>query len=298
MNLVQHLEKLRYFYEVAKLGSMKKASTSIYISQPSLTKSIKNLEEVIGAPLFVRMPRGVQLTHEGEILNQFCHTLFSSITNLEQKLQHPSDSMAGSLKVGTYDSIGIYFWPKFLKSFLPHYPGLKFELETGRSAQIQEKLEQGELDLILVIEPKAKEHINVEVLRKDNFKLFISTKSKRTFKSESIAPIIYMPSALAGKTNLQQMIESLDTIKKRNFYTTTSLESVRELTINGIGIGLLPRMVAKDCVEKNKLQEIKIQNFSSKKIGEHSIGIAYRKSKQKSLLIQTLVNQIKKSPLL
>ena len=76
MNLKDHLEKLEYFYEVAKQGSFKKASQNVYISQPSLTKSIKVLEEAIGEDLFVRFPRGVKLTKRGDILFEFCHDLF------------------------------------------------------------------------------------------------------------------------------------------------------------------------------------------------------------------------------
>ena len=109
MNLADHLEKLKYFYEVGRLGSLKRASESVFISQPSLTKSIKILEDVIGSPLFIRLPRGMKLTKEGEILHSHCQKLFASITNIEQELTYPDDPLAGSLRIGTYDSIAIYF---------------------------------------------------------------------------------------------------------------------------------------------------------------------------------------------
>ena len=159
MNLTDHLEKLKYFHEVARLGTLKQASETVFISQPSLTKSIKILEEVIESPLFIRMPRGMKLTHEGELLYSYTQKLFASIADMEQKLSHPEDPMAGSLRIGTYDSIGTYFWPKFLKSFLNRYKKLEIELTTGRSSEMQTQLEAGKLDLILIVDPKASENI-------------------------------------------------------------------------------------------------------------------------------------------
>ena len=118
MYLEDHLEKLRYFYEVAKNGSIKRASANIHLTQPTLTKAIQVLEDSLDKKLFDRLPRGVSLTTEGEILYKFCHTLFASIEEIEKKIKSPKDPFAGSLRVGTYDSIVSYFWPDFLKNFL------------------------------------------------------------------------------------------------------------------------------------------------------------------------------------
>ena len=294
MHLEEHLEKLKYFYEVAKLGSMKKASEAVFITQPSLTKSMKVLEESIGNPLFTRLPRGVKLTVEGEILFQYCHDLFASITDVEQRLAHPHDLMAGSLRLGTYDSIGIYFWPKFLRKFLPSFPQLNLEMSTGRSSEIQQKLENGQLDIALIIEPKPSDNIIVEELVVDNFKLYQSTRTKRVYDTIDEAPLIFMGSAIAGHQSLQNTLETHGH-EKRRLYNTSSLESVKELTLNGIGIGLLPKMVAKDSISKKKLEEVKISTLPKKGIGQHRVGLAYQKARKESVLIQTLVKEIKKS---
>ena len=294
MYLDDHLEKLRYFYEVARLGSMKKASEAVFITQPSLTKSIKTLEEAVGSSLFIRMPRGVKLTREGEILFQFCHGLFASITNLEQKLSHPDDPMAGSLRVGTYDSIGIYFWPKFLKSFLPKFPQLELEMSTGRSNDMQDKLENGQVDLALIIEPRTSANIIVETIQKDTFRLYATTSKKTVYESIQDAPLILMESAIAGGQSLNEVLASYG-LDEHKLYKTSSLESVKELALNGIGIGFLPQMVAQGPVSKKKLKEISIGKIPSKGVGEHKIGLAYQKARKDSPLITTLIQEIKKS---
>lgn len=294
MNLSDHLEKLKYFYEIARLGSMKKASESIYVTQPSLTKSIKILESSIGHDLFIRLPRGLKLTREGQLLYEYCHTLFASISDIEQKLSHPDDPYAGSLRVGTYDSIGVFFWPKFLKYFFPKYPKMNFEITTGRSSQMQEKIEAGELDLILVIEPKSNSKVTVEKIHKDSFKFYESTKMKKVYSDIQDAPLIMMPSALAGKQSLEDVLYSFQ-LSHKKIYKNSSLESVKELTLNGIGIGLLPQKVAKESIQKKLLREVKIANSPSKGVGEHLLGIAYQKERKNSPLIKALIQELKAS---
>jgi DNA-binding transcriptional LysR family regulator len=291
MYLHDHLEKLRYFFEVARLGSLKKASDSVFITQPSLTKSIKSLEEVIGRQLFIRKPRGVELTKEGKILFQFCHQLFAMVKDVEQQLSFPDDPLAGSLRVGTYNSIGIYFWPSFLKTFLPKYPQIDFELTTGRSLDMQKKLEAGELDLILVIEPKKSAQIEIETLKKDSFRLYETTKAKKVYDNQKDTPLIVMPDAVTGNSTVKDSL-SKEQIADRKVYLNSSLESVKELTLNGIGQGLLPQFVAKELVSKKKLKEVKQAPFK-KGIGHHTVGLAYQSARKDSPLIKTLIDELK-----
>ena len=294
MYLEDHLEKLRYFFTVAKLGSMKKASEEIHITQPSLTKAIKILEEAVGHQLLERHPRGVIPTERGEMLLQYCHELFASLSNLEQKLEWPDDPMAGAIRVGTFDSIGVYFWPKFLKKFLPKYPKLNLVMQTGRSHQMQQKLEAGEIDLALIVEPKATSNIIIENFKSDTFKFYAALKGRNVYKNNDDVPLILMPEAIAGDSPLQEVLADFG-LQDRRLYTSSSLESVKELTLNGIGVGLLPEMVAKDEVKKKNIAEFKQKPFPGKGIGKHSIGIAYAKARSNSPLVKELISEIKNS---
>jgi len=294
MNLTDHLEKLKYFYEVAKVGSLKKASKTVFISQPSLTKSIKILESVVQKPLFIRLPRGMKLTKEGEILYKYCQKLFSTIIDIESKLTNPEDPFAGSLRIGTYDSIGIYFWPEFLRNFLCKYNKLDIHLTTGRSSEMQAKLDAFELDFILTIDPIQTSNINVKVIKKDTFKLYESSKKNKVYSHIDSAPIILMPTAFTGVNTMKEFLLK-NKVKNRKLYTTSSLESVKELTINGLGIGLLPEMVAKRSITQKKIKELKSTSILPLNgIGEHSIGIAYHSFKKESLIIKTLITEISK----
>ncbi len=291
MKLTDHLEKLKYFYEVASTGSLKGASKVVHISQPSLTKSIKILEDVVGSNLFVRLPRGMKLTQEGEVLYLYCQNLFSSITDIEQKLAHPNDSLAGSLRIGTYDSIGIYFWPKFLQKFLLKYDKLDIQLLTGRSAEIQDKLDAGQIDIALIVNPKKSPGIEVDILNNDAFKLYESCSDK-VYKKGSEAPIIAMPTASVGTETIRDILNGIG-FGERKIYTTSTLESVKELTLHGIGMGLLPEMVAKSPLSSKKIREVKHKGLPKEGIGPHAIGIAYHSNRRNSKIIEVLIKEIK-----
>lgn len=292
MYLEDHLEKLRYFYEVAKNGSIKRASSNIHLTQPTLTKAIQVLEESLDKKLFNRLPRGVSLTTEGEILYKYCHTLFASIEEIEKKIKSPKDPFAGSLRVGTYDSIVSYFWPDFLKNFLKSHKNISFELSTGRSSDIQKMLENEELDFIYIVEPKGNKNIECEVLSYNSFYFYESAKKIRTYDSPEEATIILMPSALLSSGGLDSFISEFN-FQDRQLFKTSSLESVKELTISGLGIGLLPENVARPLISKGKLKKVKVSNMPKEGISRHAIGIAYQKSKKSSKLLRSLIKELK-----
>ncbi len=290
MKLNEHLEKLRYFYEVAKIKSMRKAAERVYITQPSLSKSIKLLEDVIGSELFIRMPRGVRLTEEGELLYQYCHELFNSLEDLEKKLEHGSDPMAGSLKIGTYDSIGIYFWPEFLKNFIPQYPHLSIELVTGRSSEIQEMLLRGEVDIALIINPKDSKQLDIYKLHVDRFKFYELAKGKKVYSSLVDAPLITMPSAFGGVSFLGDVVNKLGE-DKRKTYQTSSLESAKELCLKGLGIGFLPELVVQSLMAQKKLREVTFKKMD-KGLFPHDICVVCPKSRKKSILVKQVIESI------
>ncbi len=296
MVLRDHLEKLHYFYQVAKAGSFKEASQKINITQPSLTKSIQILEGSIDRKLFLRQPRGVQLTTEGEVLFDYCHQLFADLNEMEIKLQAPEDPMAGSLRVGTYDSIAIYFWPKFLRNFLPKFPNLSLELTTGRSSEIQACVEKGELDLGLIIEPHKSQNTETVYLSEDRFQLYETVCMDPIYESVETAPLIFMPDALAGQDNTRLLMThpKLESHNPRMVYKTSSLESAKELLLNGIGIALLPEFVAKSDVEAGNIRRVVVPNFPEQGVGKHRLGLVFPKHKANSPTLKGLIEELQK----
>ena len=294
MSLTSHLEKLSYFYAAAKHGSIKEAAYHLNLSQPSVSKSIKILEEVVGKELLIRLPRGVTLTQEGKILFDYCHTLFAQLKDVEVRLKTPNESMAGSIRVGTYDSIAIYFWPKFLEEFLKKYPLIDLELTTGRSSNVQKMVENGEIDLGLIIEPTVSAGVEVIELATDSFQLYRACKMSAKKASDPNTPLIFMPDAIAGERG-SRIIHLLGQISaSRKQFKTSSLESTKELILSGIGIGLLPKMVAQSALKKKQITLTQPSNFPKNGIGNHKIGLVCPKHKKETKVLGGLIGEIQK----
>lgn len=292
MDLLNHLEKLNYFYQTAEAGSIKKAAEVIHISQPSLTRAIKVLEEVIGEELFVRSHLGVNLTQRGQILYDYCKGLFHSLNDLTIRLDSPEDIYSGSLRIGTYDSIAIYFWPKFLKNFFKKFPNIRLSLTTGRSVEIQDKLLKNELDLILIVNPKSDENIRTINLYSDKFQLYKSEKlQKNSINNQT--PIIYMLTNEISESAIRQ----LTGLDENPMFSTSSIEAVKELVLSGVGIGFLPIRVAKDLADSKKLSPFKVRG-KNLSFGSHTIGLAYHQNGEDSKTLQKFVFEIKHSDLI
>lgn len=292
MKLQDHLEKLPYFYAVAQEKGLKKASQVVGITQPSLTKSIKSLELALGGSLFERRPRGMILTEKGRLLESLCHEMFGLIKDFDYKWKSPKDPFAGSLRVGTYDSIGIFFWPYFLRDFLPKFPKLGLELTMGRSLAIQDMLENHSLDLALSISPPTKAHFVSEVLAYDSFFCYQGLQNQPIYNNVNEAPIIYMPDALVDEDSLEVLINKMN-FSQRVKHKSTSLESIKELVIQGLGIGLLPSFVAKDQVGKGLLEQVRPEKFPQKGIGKHSMALSFLKHQKENPLINLLTDQLR-----
>jgi DNA-binding transcriptional LysR family regulator len=296
MRLNDHLEKIPYFLAIARLGSFQAATQELYLTQPSLSKSMKILEDCLETKLFHRHSKGVTLTPEGEILYREGLKLIQQADGISRELANPGDPFADTLRIGTYDSMLIYFWANFLKKFSRRHPALRFEIKTMRSRDVQKAIEEDELDFAFIISPKQSNNLEVIKLEQDNFYFFESTQKNKSYDSLSSAPIIFMEQSFSTiKDDFEAIKSSLnrDKLQPRKAYSVSSLESVKELCLNGLGVGILPCFVA---AQELKAKRLKIVPLSGTKIdkgfGQHDLSIVFKKQWKNSPTIQDLIAQM------
>src|SRR3954471_20262689 len=112
------LEQLRYFQTVARCGSLSAAARILQVSQPGLTAVIKQLEESFGTKLLVRLRTGVTLTSTGEELLRFANDSLGRLEEVEQRIKGLESEEIGSFVIGCHESLGAYFLPHWMASFL------------------------------------------------------------------------------------------------------------------------------------------------------------------------------------
>jgi DNA-binding transcriptional LysR family regulator len=146
------LRVLRYFVEAAREGSMTNAAQKLHVTQPTLSKQIKDLEEELGQKLFVRGSYNIRLTTEGELLYKRALDILDMVDLTEAEFASMNDFNGGDLYLGCAESDGISLLAKAAKQLREQYKNLHFHLYSGNAETVCERLDKGLLDFAVVVQ--------------------------------------------------------------------------------------------------------------------------------------------------
>ena len=270
-------ELYRIFYTVANNKNITKASIELNISQPAISKSIKNLEEQLGGKLFVRTKRGVILTEEGKEFYNYIKQASEYISNAESKFTELINLETGCIRIGIGSTLTKEFLLPYLEEFHKLYPKIDIEIVTNMSSELFPKLRNGLIDIIILNlnEKNYGKDINIIKCRKitDCF-VVNNTYSNLLDKEISIKELNKYPLILQSKgANTREFLDNFakeyDTILKPNI-ELASYSLVVEFAKIGLGIGYATKDYIKKELKNKELYEIKIKE----KIPSRYIGIA------------------------
>jgi LysR family cyn operon transcriptional activator len=140
-------ERLRYFLVIAEAGSLSKAAEAIGISQSGLSRQLRQLEDEIGRPLFVRTGRGVELNDIGTRLDRAIRPAFGTIDHTLELLRLEAGTMHGSLRIAMVHTLSHYFLPRLLARFHDQHPGVNTYLLGRGSPDVVDLVSSGKADL-------------------------------------------------------------------------------------------------------------------------------------------------------
>lgn len=146
------LRQVRIFATAARLSSFARAAEELHLTAPAVSMQIKELEEEIGAPLFARIGRRVELTSAGEYFWVYARKILSTITEAESVMQRLRGAQAGTLKIGLV-STAKYFVPHMLGLFREEHPGVQIRIDVCNRDRLVELLRDGEIDLAVMGRP-------------------------------------------------------------------------------------------------------------------------------------------------
>lgn len=156
-------ELYKVFYWAAKTGSLSNAAKSLFITQPSVSHAIKQLEDSFGVTLFYRNSKGVTLTQEGITLYSYIEKSQILISLAEEKMAALKNLDSGELRIGGSDSLFKHYILPYLESYHQKHPGIKLHLNHGTTPETIAFLKEGKIDLGVVRLPIVDSQI--EVLR-------------------------------------------------------------------------------------------------------------------------------------
>ena len=290
-------ELYRIFYCVANNGNITKASEELNISQPAISKSIKNLEEQLGGQLFIRTKRGVILTEEGKEFYNYIKQAIEYINNAENKFTDLINLETGSIKIGISTTLTKEFLLPYLEKFHSLYPKIDIQIATNLTAELFLKLKNGLIDIVILNLNEKNYGNDIEIIkcRKINDCFVVNSNYKELLNKEiSIKELNNYPLILQAKgSNTREFLDNFakanNVILKPNI-ELASYTLVVEFAKIGWGIGYATKDYIKKQLNNKELFELKLKE----KIPSRYIGIALSKSHIPNFSTKKLIEIITK----
>ena len=146
------IRTLRYFLAVAREENMSRAAELLHVTQPTLSKALKALEDELGKKLFTRHSFSIALTEEGVLLRNRAEDLVSMADKIEKEFLSLDELTGGELYFGLAESYQIRYLAREIRTFKLSYPGLRYHITSGDTEQVTEKLDKGLLDFAVICE--------------------------------------------------------------------------------------------------------------------------------------------------
>lgn len=144
------IRQLEVFLAIAHAQSFSRAAERIHLSQPTLSEHMKELEDELGVPLFIRHSRSVSLTEPGRVFEDYATRVVATLAAGRHAIAELDGLKRGSLVVGASTTPGTYVLPARIAKFREQYPGITVALRIANSRTVQERVRDGEVDLAVI----------------------------------------------------------------------------------------------------------------------------------------------------
>lgn len=299
-----NLELYKVFYYVVRSGGISKASQELFISQPAVSQSIRQLETKLGGKLFFRTPKGITLTPEGEVLYKYIEQGYNMILLAESKFSEAINLDAGEIRIGASDMTLKYFLLPHLEEFHKRYPKVRIKVTNGPSPETVACLKNGFIDFGVASLPLSDDNaVNVvDVMEIQdcfiaNYK-FGQLASKKVALAELTGyPVIMLEKNTSTRRYIDNFLSSYGISIFPEVELATS-DLLVQFARRGLGISCVVRNFAEIDIENGSLFELDLVE----KIPPRQIGIIKLKNTPLSAaaakFIELINNKVTESTLI
>ena len=202
------IRSLRYFLAVAREENMTRAAELLHVTQPTLSRAMRALEDELGKKLFTRHSFSIALTEEGVLLRDRAEDLVTMADKIEKEFLSLDDLSGGELYLGLAESYQIRYLARELRELKRRVPGLRCHITSGDTEQVTEKLDKGLLDFaVLCEEPDRRKYDSLLFPEKDLWGLILPADAplakKETIRADDLAGLPLFTSEQAWEGDIR-----------------------------------------------------------------------------------------------
>jgi DNA-binding transcriptional LysR family regulator len=289
------LLSLRYFHEVARLGSIRRAADLLHVAPSAVSRQIAQLEADLDAVLFFRSKAGVALTNAGETYWRQTRRVMLDLANARQSLDDMRGLRRGEVRIHVIEGLVSDWLPRLVSEFRKLYPGIRFLIRSTSTDQIIAALLEHEADIGLTFNAPPRDEIqNIEEYV-EPVSCLVSPDHRFADETQlKISQLIDEPMALAESSfGLRQLIERAFQRYRSEFepaITTNSLELTKAMAMTGTMIAFMPTLTVQRELDEGLLRPIPVE---SKELSESRTSLCIHRDRALSFAARELLKVLR-----
>ena len=230
---------LQYFLAVTREGNISAAAQSLNLSQPSLSRQLKDLEDELGAKLFIRGNRRIELTEEGLILRKRAGEIMQLVELTESEISEVKNNISGTLSIGAGESLSMHRITEVFRRLKENYPDIRLNVVSGDTEDLQDRLDRGLLDFALIFtdfDRNAYHHLTLE--EKEIFGVIMRRDDALAEKEYITVKDLYDKPLIVSRANGLDIFSGSQTRKLQVAATYNLLYNASLMVEDGIGVAI------------------------------------------------------------
>lgn len=245
------IRQLQYLIEVARFKSFTKAADSLFITQPTISKAIKGMEDELGIALFDRIGKRIELTDAGQIIAQQAQSIVTSFQNLTAELDDLRNLKKGHIRIGLPPMVGSSFFPRVIGQFHLQYPDITIQLFEDGAKKVEQDVASGMLDVGVVVLPTVQEGLNSFPFVEEKLNLVVHPSHSLAKQSEVALSELAGDDFVLFREDFTLHDRIIGECAKVGFqphviYESSQWDLISEMVAVGLGITLLPETICRE----------------------------------------------------
>lgn len=285
--------QLEYFLAVANYGSFSAAAENSFVTQPSLSMQIKNLEDELGVVLLDRSRKPVIPTEAGRIVLEQAKEAISSFYDIKEKVSDLKGEVAGTLRLGVIPTIAPYLLHKFIPAFSRKYPKVELEIREMITPDIIEDLEKDMLDAAIMAGGAPHDIQEIELFN-DKFYAYVSPSNNLYERSNiriediDVRQLLLLSEGHCLRDQVMELCQAKRKVASGYNFESGSIETLMRIVDNTSAITIIPEMVI-DFIPEERRSQVKTL---AKGAASRKITMAVRRTYVKRSLIKALQESV------